>query len=122
MNLRGAGIEEVHQDALTLAYAQGLPRAQYFVVDGVKRRADFEPVRSRIGSSGFFGRRAVGIRWILVRVHGAQEILPLPQGQKDFLVVAARVMRGIDHEETELAGIRAPMQIEHSLGMRVVPP
>ena len=43
------------------------------------------------------------------------------QRQKDFLVVAPRIMRGIDHEKTELAGVGAPMQIHHGRRVGVVP-
>jgi hypothetical protein len=42
------------------------------------------------------------------------------QRQKDFLVVESRVIRGIDHEKTELAGVGAPMQIHHGCRVRVV--
>ena len=86
-----------------------------------KRSAEFEPVGTRVWSGGFFGHRIAGIRPLLVRVHRGQKRLPFTQRQKDFLIVEPRVIRGIDHEKTELAGVGAAMQIQHGLGMRVVP-
>ena len=48
-------------------------------------------------------------------------MLPFTQRQKDLLIVEPRVIRGIDHEKTELAGVGAAMQIHHGRGVRVVP-
>ena len=94
MNLRSAGVEQVHQDALTRLHAERFPRAEHFVVDRIKRSADFESVRTQVWSGGFFGHRVVGIRRHLVLIHRRQKILPFTQRQKDFLVVVSRVIRG----------------------------
>ena len=111
----------MHQDALAWTHAQRLPRAQHFVVNRVKRSADFQSVGTLLWSGGFFGHRVVGIRRHFVLIHGSQIGLPFTQREKDLLVVAPRVMRGVDHEKTKLAGVGAAMQIQHGLGVRVVP-
>src|ERR1700677_680305 len=122
MNLRGAGVEQVHQDALAWTHGEGTPRAPHFVVYRVKRSADFEPVGTLVWGGGFFWRRVVRIRRHFVLIHGSQIGLPFTQREKDLLVVEPRVIRGIDHEKTKLAGVGAAMQIQHGLGVRVVPP
>ena len=122
MNLRSAGIQQVHQDALAWPHAEGLPRAEHLIVDRIKRSVDFEPVRTLIWLGGFFGHRVVGIGLLLVRVHRSQKRLPFTQRQKDFLVVTSGVVGRIDHEKPELAGVGAAMQIHHGRSVRVVPP
>ena len=115
-------LSRCHQDALARTDAKGLSRAQHFVVDRVEGSADFESIGTRVWRGGFFGQRIVGIRCLCVLIHGGQEGLPFTQCEKDLLVVTPRVIRGIDHEKTKLAGVGAAMQIEHGLGVRVVPP
>src|ERR1700721_3984320 len=90
MNLGGAGIEQVHQDALTRLHAQGLPGAEHFIVDRIERSADFESVGTRVWSGGLFGLRVVRIRPLLVLIHRGHEILPLTQRQKDLLIEEPR--------------------------------
>src|ERR1700733_13665807 len=107
MNLGSARVEQVHQDTLTRLHAEGIPRSEYSVVNRIKRSADFESVRTQVWSGGFFGHRVVTIRRHLVLIHRRQKILPFTQCQKDFLVVESGVIRGIDHEKTELAGVGA---------------
>ena len=99
MNLRSAGIEQVHQHALTWPHAEGISRAEHFVVDRVKRSADFESVGTRVWRGWLFGHRIIGIRLLLVLIHRSQIRLPFTQRQKNLSIVEPRVIRGIDHEK-----------------------
>src|SRR5215469_16512893 len=105
MNLRGAGVEQVHQDTLAWPYAKRFSSAQHFVVNRVKGSADFEPIGARVWSGRLFGRRVARIRRHLVLIHRGQIGLPVTQREEDLLVVESRVIRGFDHEETKLTGV-----------------
>src|SRR5208283_1246253 len=51
-----------------------------------------------------------------------EEGLPVAQGQKQFLVMLAKVLPAFDKNESKLASVRALVQVIHGHRMRVVPP
>ena len=58
-DLRGAGVQQVHQHSLALLHANRFARAHRLVVDGVQAAADFEAVRPRVRLGRLLGHGIV---------------------------------------------------------------
>ena len=116
-----ARVQDVHEHALPRPHPDRLTRAQRPVVDRIDGRAHLQPVGTRIENRRFFGLRPLLV--LLVGVHElrSEERFPIPQRQKDLLVVAARILARFDNEEPELPRVAPAVQVVHRHRMRVIP-
>ena len=111
----GAWVEDVKEDALVFADADGNAIAEAFAVDGEALVADFPAVGFGVGLEA--GRRG---EFGLVLFFGrGEEGFPLVGGEEDFLIVAGGVFFGLDIDEGELAGVSAAGEVRHGHGVGV---
>ena len=111
-DLRGAGVQEVKQDALSLFHPHRLAVTQAFSVDG-------EPLVSDLPTVGLLVLRLCGLGGhllavgFLLHLRGGVERLPLVCRQEDLLVVLSGIVFRFDVHERELSGVSAAVQVGH---------
>ncbi len=116
-----AGVQQMHENALSRLHANGLACAENFVVDRIHHGRNFEAIRPRIEHGRLFGLRRRIVLLVRVHIFTRKKRLPIAQGEKQFLIIVAGIFSGVDHEKTELPGISALMKVITSHGMGVIP-
>ena len=101
--------------------ANRFARAQGFVVDGKHLVADFEAGRVGVERLGALGLRPGVACVIVIFFFGIEKGLPFAEREEDFLVVISGIVRGLDHEKAELAGVGAAVQVRPGHRVRVIP-
>ena len=103
--LDGAGIQKMKQHALAWLHANRLTRSQRFIVDGKNIGSDFNPTRTRIEHRRLFRLRSGGIEIVVIHEHAGEIGLPIAQREVMFLIEVARIVRALDDQKSEHAGI-----------------
>ena len=121
---RRAGVEEMKQNTLAFANADGIAVTQGLAVDRKKPVPNFPAIRPLI--VGFFGSFTVRFlpdghrcgRFLLLLLFAVgQERFPLVGGQKNFLIIPTGVFARLDVHKTELARVGTAMEIRSGTDM-----
>ncbi len=111
--LRGAGIQDVEENALAFLNSDGIAIAQRFAVDGESLITDLPTVGFGLLLLGFF-LFALELRVALFfHLLGAEKGFEFMGGEEDFLVVPARIVFRLDVYKRKLAGVGTAVGIGH---------